>query len=303
MKYEKLLERFAQIALRVPSESWDDTIDYYRDIVGLHVVERGGDAMLMRAKRDRFHHTLALLRSDRAGMERAVWKVPEAADLDIIRERVQAHDLEVTDVPAGALPGVGRAIEFVDFGGHHMVCAAEIATVAPVPEPWRGASAHFLDHYNMNYSTALDDARALYVDGLGLQVADTAAVDGGIIGHWLRAGTVHHDVAIMAGGDFFHHVAFRLASPDDIRRASDQFADLRYPIEHGPAAHSPMGMYFLYVKDPAGNRNELFVDEMRCWTTWETGHYADDEEGDLALHRLLARFGPIPQPDFYVTGT
>ena len=303
MMNEQLFEGVAEVALRAPSEVWEDTVAYYRDTIGLQVVDDGEDVKLLRAKRDRFHHTVALIRSDRPGLERAVWKTPSVDDLQTIRERVEAVDLEVRDVPVGEIPGVGRAIAFRDFGGHHIVCAAEVETTPPVREAYRGASVHSLDHFNVNYETGLDDARALYVDRLGLKVSDTASVGGEVIGYWLRAAHLHHDVAIMAGGNFFHHVAFRLASPDDVRRASDQFADLGYPIDHGPAAHSPMGMYFLYVKDPAGNRNELFVDEVRCWSNWEVGHYADSEEGDLALNRLLARYGPVPQPEFYVTGT
>jgi catechol 2,3-dioxygenase len=303
MQYEQLLETLAEVALRVPGDVWDDTVDYYRDIIGLQVIEASPDQVLLRAKRDRFHHTIALLRSDRAGMERAVWRVPEHDDLEIIRGRVQALGLETRDVPVGEIPGVGRALAFRDYGGHQMVFAAEIERTPERREPYRGASVHFLDHVNVNYATAIEDARRLYVDALGLKVTDTASVGGGVIGYWMRVAHLHHDMAIMVGGDFMHHVAFRCISPDDIRRAADQFADLRYPIDHGPAAHSPMGMYFLYVKDPAGNRNELFVDEVRCWTEWETGPFADSAEGDFALERLLARYGPIPQPEFYVTGT
>lgn len=303
MQYEKLIDTVAEVALRVPSPVWDDTVDYYRDMIGLQIVEQGADAVLLRAKRDRFHHTIALVRSDDAGMERAVWKVPTVEDLDVIRGRLAAMDLEVREVRGDEIPGVGKAIATRDFGGHHTVFAAEVEQTPLRPEPYRGVSVHFLDHLNLNYDTGLDDARRLYVDALGFKVTDTASVDGNVIGYWLRCSHLHHDVAIMVGGNFMHHVAFRSVSPDDVRRASDQFADLRYPIDHGPAAHSPMGMYFLYVKDPAGNRNEIFVDEVRRWTDWEPGAYEDTAEGDFELTRLLARYGPVPQPEFYVTGT
>jgi catechol 2,3-dioxygenase len=303
MKYERLIDNLAEVALRVPSESWRDTVDYYVSLIGMNVVENDEQVALLRAKRDRFHHTLSLIRSDRPGMERAMWHVPCPDDLLTISTRLARHGLETQSLPTGAIPGVGHAVAVRDFGDHQMVFSSMIEQCPPRPEPYRGASVHFLDHLNLNYATDLERARAAYVDGLGLRITDTATMNGSTIGYWLSAGELHHDLAIMVGGDFLHHVAFRCVSPDDLRRAADQFADLEYPIDHGPAAHSPMGMYFLYVKDPAGNRNELFADEVRCWAGWEAGAYTDQTSGYYALERLLARYGPVPQPEFYVTGT
>lgn len=304
MHREQLIECLAEVALRVPSQNWIDTQTYYRDIIGLQVVEQSGDRVLLKAKRDPFHHTVALHRSDRPGMDRAVWKVLEPGDLDIIAERVGKVGLTPSPLDPDEIPGIKAGLVVIDPGGHKLVFAAEIEGTNLAPEPWRGVSVHYLDHLNLNYSVGLERARALFIDVLGFSLTDTASVGGEVIGLWLRAGALHHDVAIMSGGDFMHHVAFRCVSTDDIRRAADQFADLGYPIDHGPAAHSPQGMYFLYVKDPAGNRNELFVDEIRSWSNWEIGLWADDDAtGKWPLRKLLARFGPVPQPDFYVTGT
>ncbi len=304
MHREQLVECLAEVALRVPADRWTDTQVYYRDVIGLQVVEKTDDRVLLKAKRDPFHHTFALLRSDRPGMERAVWKVLEPGDLDVIAERVGKAGLASSRLDPNEIAGIKTGLVVIDPGGHKLVFAAEIAGNGLAPEPWRGVSVHYLDHLNLNYSVGLEQAKALFVDILGFNITDTASVGGEVIGLWLRANSLHHDVAIMSGGDFMHHVAFRCLSTDDIRRAADQFADLDYSIDHGPAAHSPQGMYFLYVKDPAGNRNELFVDEIRNWSNWEIGLWADDDTtGNWPLQTLLARYGPVPQPDFYVTGT
>ncbi|MCO5081066.1 MAG: VOC family protein [Rhizobiaceae bacterium] len=303
MLINRKVEHLGAVGIRVPSNVWTETIRFYADILGLQIEDKSESCILMRAKRDRKAYTLALYRSDRPGLQFGLWKVPEAADLEEIARVAGEHSLSVKAVSRDTLPGITNAIEVIDQGGHRMVYTDRLPMSAPRPEPYRGISVHAIDHLNINYKDTLEQARSYYMDGLGFQLSDRADIGGTPLAYWTRVSDKHHDLAIMAGGNFFHHVAFRVVGPDDLRRALDQFADLNYPVEVGPGAHSPSGMYFIYVKDPAGNRVELYLDEGRSWEHWEPRFFSDLDKEKYPLKTLLARWGEVPPPPFYETGT
>ncbi|HLY57692.1 MAG TPA: VOC family protein [Stellaceae bacterium] len=303
MLINKIVEHLGAVGIRIAQDAWDDTIRFYADIVGLQIEDRGADRVLMRAKRDRKAYTLALYRADRPGLQFGLWKVPEHADLEAISRIAREHGLSPSIVKPGTLPGVEDAVEVIDHGGHRMVYTDRLPMTPPRAEPYRGISVHALDHMNINYKETLEHARSFYMDGLGFALSDRADIGGTPLAYWTRVTDRHHDLAIMSGGNFFHHCAFRVISPDDLRRASDQFADLKYPVECGPGAHSPAGMYFIYVKDPSGNRIELFLDEGRSWEHWEPRFFSDLDTKKYPLTTLLARWGEVPPPPFYTTGT
>lgn len=302
MIINKVVEHLSSVGMRVPAQAWDETVRFYVDVVGLNLVERNDDLVLLRAKRERKRYTVALIKSDRPGMEFALWKVPEDGDLDIIEERARKHGIATRRVEPGEIPDVSNGLELIDFGGHRMIYTATAVLQDFAPEPYRGASVHGIDHLNVNYSTGLEAARRFYMDELGLGLTFALVIEDEPRGYWFRASQRNHDFAIGAGGDFFHHLSFRVLSPDDVRRACDMFSDLDYPIECGPGAHAPMGQYFIYLKDPAGNRIEIFADEVQNWDHWEPEVYTEKSER-YPINKLLARWGQVPAPEFFTTGT
>lgn len=123
----------------------------------------------------------------------------------------------------------------------------------------------------------LDRMVSFYCDVVGMQVADrmpfaeTSAIREGV---WLRIGTDHHVISMFdlreqseqappsqssyptpsAG---LHHIAFEMASFEDLRRAARQVREREIPLQ-GMRTGGPGMQLRLYFWDPEGNIIELY---------------------------------------------
>jgi catechol 2,3-dioxygenase-like lactoylglutathione lyase family enzyme len=134
---------------------------------------------------------------------------------------------------------------------------------------------------------------------------------------WLqRKGNVH-DLALMNGvGPRVHHLGFWLSDTLSALRACDVLAAAGWAnsIERGPGRHGISNAFFLYLRDPDGNRIELYandyqvvdpdwqpirwtLDDPRRATFW--GHAAPTswfDEAALCESVLTGKIMPITTP-------
>jgi catechol 2,3-dioxygenase len=85
---------------------------------------------------------------------------------------------------------------------------------------------------------------------------------------WVRRTPLSHDVALGPSPEpVFHHFAYTVSDANALLQAADLIGDARLQdrIEWGPSRHGATNAFALYVRDPAGNRLELY-----------TGDYARD---------------------------
>ena len=61
----------------------------------------------------------------------------------------------------------------------------------------------------------------------------------------------------LRGTARLHHLAFWVDSREDVLRAADLMNDARVPIEAGPSRHIPIQGFYLYTREPGGNRVEI----------------------------------------------
>ncbi len=137
-----------------------------------------------------------------------------------------------------------------------------------------------LDHLNI----LVPDAQAgfdWYTKHLGFFCAEyTASAPPGdtVYASWLYRKATVHDIAVMSGkGPSVHHAGFSLMEPMGVIRACDALAAAGYAdsIERGPARHGISNALFVYVRDPDGNRFELYtgdyltIDRDRKPLRWE----------------------------------
>jgi catechol 2,3-dioxygenase len=98
---------------------------------------------------------------------------------------------------------------------------------------------------------------------------------------WIRRSMTTHDVALGTGPEpAVHHFGYTVSDPVALLRAADLMGDARIPdqLEWGPARHGATNAFAMYVRDPAGNRLELYSgdyqrDHDRPPLLWRPGNY------------------------------
>lgn len=121
----------------------------------------------------------------------------------------------------------------------------------------------------------LEVATAFYRDMIGLVASDRMSYpEGGPVeaGVWLRCDADHHCIALFLPRDphdgdqawstiGLHHLAFEVASYDDLLRAHHRFEQLG--MWHEARMGGPGWQLRIYFRDPDGNLVELYWDQDR----------------------------------------
>jgi catechol 2,3-dioxygenase len=118
-----------------------------------------------------------------------------------------------------------------------------------------------LDHVSLRVPS-VPDALGYWAGELGFSASEywLDADDAPRIA-WIRRTTRTHDVALGTHAEpAFHHVAYAVRDPHALLRAADLLGDARLHarLEFGPSRHGATNAFAMYVRDPAGNRVELF---------------------------------------------
>jgi len=124
-----------------------------------------------------------------------------------------------------------------------------------------------LDHFNCQVPE-VSTAVAWYQHELGFRVSEYTVAetsDGDRLwAAWLHRKQTVHDLALMNGiGPRLHHAGFWLPDAMAVIRACDVLAAAGYhqAIERGPGRHGLTNALFLYLRDPDGNRIELYAND------------------------------------------
>ncbi len=251
---------------------------FYVDGVGFTVTERDSGHLYLRGIEDRTHHNLVLRQASRPGVAHVGFRVSCEDDLDRIQRHLDESGVH-THWDTGVERAVGRVLRAVDPFGFPIEFFYEVGHV-----PWmlqrfehhNGAEVLRIDHVNY-ISPRIQDAADWYQQHLGFRLSEyTVSVDQGrdrIWGAWLHRKQTSHDLAIANGrGPRFHHASFIAASKDRVLAVADRLAAMGYVdnIERGPGRHGTTNAFFLYLRDPDGNRIELFTgDYLLADPDWE----------------------------------
>ena len=247
------------------------TARFFVDQLGFSVVQRGGDAILVRTWDDYQRFTLRLVASAQPGIGRIYLRT---TDEEALARRVMA--VREADLGGDWLPpadGVGRAYAFDGPGGHAYGLYYDVEWHRPAPGeapalknqaapfPGRGASVRRLDHVNVLSPDVPSDS-AFAADVLGALPSERIVLDDGTVsGIWYHVTNKSYD--LVWTNDWtgsrarLHHLAFATDTRDDILRAADVCLEAGIHIETGPHKHAVQQTFFLYVWEPGGNRIEL----------------------------------------------
>jgi biphenyl-2,3-diol 1,2-dioxygenase len=263
--------KLGHVALSTPDLA--ASLGFFRDLLGLDVVDEADGAVYLRAWGELEHHSL-VLREGPTGVDHLAWRASGPEQLDLLAADLEAHGVAVTRVAAGHEVGQGDAIRFVSPQGHpyevywHM---ARGRRNSGLPSQGgrayrRGASVRRLDHLNVS-CLDVEAGEAFLRERLGFLRREFVAISGGpLVASWLSVTSQVHDIAIALdpppeGRDGrLHHVAFALNDQSDVFRAAEVMRDAGVRIDLSPGRHGISQAMFCYVHDPGSDhRIEVFA--------------------------------------------
>lgn len=242
---------------------------YYVDLLGLVETERTADALYLRGLEEREHHSLILRLAPSPGLGHMAYRVAEPDDLGRLSRRFAELGLPQRWVEDGEEVAQGRALRVQDPAGlpvefYHAMAPAE--RLLQRFDLYRGPQIMRLDHFNCQVAQ-VQPIFDFYTRELGFRLTEYTETEEAAPRKWAvwmhRKGNVH-DLALMNGrGPRLHHVAYWLTDALAVLRACDILAGagMHAAIERGPGRHGISNALFLYLRDPDGNRLELYTSD------------------------------------------
>jgi len=254
--------RVSHVAYAVPDLSRSRA--FYVDLLGMQVTGETPDALYLRAMEERGHHSVVLRRGSKASVDVLGFKVFSEADLDKAAEFFAAQGLPVT---WAEVPYQGRTLRTSDPLGMPLEFYHRMDRLPPIHQKYglyRGARPLRIDHCNC-FSPDVEASVAFY-NAIGFRLTEyTATEDTDLLwAAWMHRKGGVHDIAFTNGtGPRLHHIAFWVSSPLTIIDFLDIMASTGHvgAIERGPGRHGIANAFFLYIRDPDGNRIELYCSD------------------------------------------
>ncbi|PRY41311.1 VOC family protein [Umezawaea tangerina] len=255
--------------LRTPDP--DRTVGYFVDLLGMDVVARQGDATYLRTFGDYERWSLKVVASHEAGLEYASWRTrsPEALDRRVAWLESHGYGGAWTEEFA-----IGPCYSFQDPDGHpfrlyyeterYVPTGADTPALPTSPQAYagRGANVRRLDHVNL-LARDVRRCREFWEDGFGLRTYEVVLGPDGVAeaGAWMSGSIQGHELIYTqersTGSGRLHHLAYCVDSREEVLRAATIFADAGVRIEAGPSQHTAIQGFYLYTREPGGNRVEI----------------------------------------------
>ncbi len=265
-----MINRLSHVELAVTD--LDAAREFYCEVLGLHIHAESPDALWLRAPDEFDVWSLKLTRDDRSGMLAFGFRVDHEDSLITLAELHESLGLPHRWLEPGSEPGRGRMLRVRTPGGHvadfeHTVDEVSLRSADGPRLPMRdthrrhGIAPTRLDHVNLRTGN-LPAALRYWQGELSFSASEIQIdADGHTQRAWLRRASGSHDMAI--GRDTItgcHHVAYAMRDAAALMSAPDLLCDAGYPvIEYGPGRHGITDAMFLYIRDPDGNRIELYA--------------------------------------------
>jgi len=237
---------------------------YYVDALGFIETESDDEHIYLRALEEHTHHCLVLKKADKPGIHAMGYKVEKESDLDSLAELFASKGLKTKWMDDGSQRGIGRTLRAEDVSGLSLEFFARMDKAERLLQRYdlyKGARVQRIDHVNC----MVPDVRKAYdffVQELGFACSEyTTTETGDVWAAWLHRKQTVHDQAFMNGeGPSLHHIGFWLPDPLALIHCCDVLASMGYAksIERGPGRHGLSNAFFLYLRDPDGNRLEMY---------------------------------------------
>jgi catechol 2,3-dioxygenase len=267
-----MILRLAHVVMA--ADDLDAAHAFYVDLLGFVEHRREPGALYLRGVEEFDTWSLCIVDRGAPGLLHSAFRVSDPADLDTLAAQHERLGLPHTRVAAGAEPGQGEALRVVSPDGHALEFVHELEQIDAYDADGRlrfpmrhshtghGIPPTRLDHVSLRVPRVADslpywlDELTFSASELWLDEHDEPHIA------WVRRAPASHDVALGTNGEAaFHHVAYLVSDPSALLRAADLLGDARLAsrLEWGPGRHGATNAFAMYVRDPAGNRLELYT--------------------------------------------
>ena len=312
---ERLLSQLAHVEIFSPKP--EESVAWYRDVLGLEESDRQGQSVFMRAWGEDFHHSLVVTEGPEPALGHIGWRTAGPGDVDTIATRIDAtgQGLGFTDDSVGH----GRSYRYRGPGGHvhevfwdveRWIAPPELATDFPGrPQRYtgRGAAVRYLDHVTVGTPDVMQEAR-WQAEHLGLTWTDyivpDPAAEFAVFGTLTNHSTHEMGMVLDHSGvpGRVNHIAFWLDQRSDVEHAVQVLQGAGTPIEFGPGIHGIDEITYLYVREPGGIRVELNSGGRRLLQPdWQTRRWTP-EQGSMSIYRnigmpesMMESFPPVEE--------
>jgi catechol 2,3-dioxygenase len=248
-----------------------ESLRFFEDVMGMEQAAQVGGSVFLRGFGDYERYCLKLTESSSSGLAHLALRAssPEALARRVaaIEASGRGHGWSDGDV------GHGPAYRFEDPDGRTFEIYYETERYTP-PEDLRpamlnqpqrrtgrGVGVRRLEHVNL-ISPEVRECRVFLEQVLGYRSLEIIELDDGReYGAWLTATVQGHEIIYILESlptrGRLHHAAFWVDTREEVLRAADLFQDFGTFIEAGPAKHTPIHSFYLYVYEPGGNRIEV----------------------------------------------
>ncbi len=251
--------------------AFDESLAFFTDVLGMLVEGEAGGSAYLRGFGDYERYCLKLTPARQPGLGHVALR---ASSAEALGRRVDA--LEAAGHGRGWIDGDlghGPAYRFADPDGRPFEIYYETERYRPpdaLAPPMlnqlarrsdRGVGVRRLEHANF-LSPDVRACREFLERLLGYRSVEVIELeDGDEYGAWLTVTVQGHEIIYvkeqLPSPGRLHHVAFWVDTREEVLRAADLFQDNGIFIEAGPAKHTPIHSFYLYVYEPGGNRVEV----------------------------------------------
>jgi len=242
--------------------------EFYVDGLGFIVTEEDSEHLYLRALEDANHHCLVLTKGKQASLNHISYRVSSDRDLDELEKLFEQLEVKRRWIKPGEERGQGRALRIQDPGGIPVEFFFEMEKAERMLQKFhlhRNTKIKRIDHANC-LVTNIDELYKWYSEHLGFLTSEYTVKGYGkderMWAAWMHRKPSVHDLALISEkGPRYHHTGFWMDDAKSILDACDHLASMGYAknIERSPGRHGTSNAFFVYVRDPDGNRIELYT--------------------------------------------
>lgn len=303
LRKESPLAKLGHVAAHTPDI--DESIWFFRDVLGFQLTERTGTVAYLRGLRDWEHHTLSLIESGQTGVDHIAFRTTSQEELEELTAELETDGDDVRHVEAGQETGQGQAIRVEKFGHPYEFYYDVEKPDAPEGKRSRLGNRLYGEHVgnriaprridHAHVQDAVSPAHAEWLEEtLGFQLNELYRTnDKEIWGWWFSVTPLPHDLAIHRleeGRSMFDHVSFHLDSGHDLWEAANTLAEYGIEPDGGPGKHAITSADFLYVSDPASDLCiEFFAGPgyLNFEPDWDPVEWTEAEIGGETSHQWI----------------